>query len=88
MTQAAPVLPNATRDVARFTAGPRFEQIPASVIDHVKLCILDGLGVALFGAGLPWTGHVREVARVEGATPAASQPQRDRFGALPLADLR
>ncbi|WP_428539450.1 MmgE/PrpD family protein [Rhodopila sp.] len=28
--------------------------------------------MALFGAGLPWTRHVREVARAEGATPAAS----------------
>ena len=49
MTQAAPLLANATRDLARFAAGLRFEHIPAPVIDHVKLCILDGLGVALFG---------------------------------------
>lgn len=72
MTQAAPLLANATRDLARFAAGLRFEDIPTPVIDHVKLCILDGLGVALFGAGLPWTGHVRELARAEGANPVAS----------------
>jgi aconitate decarboxylase len=72
MTQAAPLLANATRDLARFAAGLRFADIPAPVVDHTKLCILDGLGVALFGAGLPWTEHVREVARAEGATPVAS----------------
>ena len=72
MTQPAPLLANATRDLARFAAGLRFDHIPAPVIDHVKLCILDGLGVALFGAGLPWTRHVRELALAEGATPAAS----------------
>jgi 2-methylcitrate dehydratase PrpD len=72
MTQTAPLLANATRDLAQFAAGLRFEDIPAHVVEHVKLCILDGLGVALFGAALPWTGHVRELARAEGATPVAS----------------
>jgi aconitate decarboxylase len=72
MTQTAPLLANATRDLARFAAGLRFEDIPAPVIAHMKLCILDGLGVALFGAALPWTGHVRAVACAEGATPVAS----------------
>ncbi len=72
MTQTAPLLANATRDLAEFAAGLRFEDIPGSVVDHAKLCVLDGLGVALFGAGLPWTGHVRDLARAEGATPVAS----------------
>jgi 2-methylcitrate dehydratase PrpD len=72
VTEATPLLEHATRDLARFAAGLRFEDIPAAVVSHAKLCILDGLGVALFGAGLPWTGHVRELARAEGATPVAS----------------
>ena len=72
MTQAAPLLENATRDLARFAADLRFEHIPSSVVDHAKLCILDGLGVALFGSTLPWTGLVRDMAISEGATPAAS----------------
>ena len=71
MSQTAPLLPNATRDLARFAAGLQFRDIPAAVIDHAKLCVLDGLGVALFGAGLPWTQHVRAMAVAEGATPAA-----------------
>ncbi|MEA2726123.1 MAG: hypothetical protein QOF70_598 [Acetobacteraceae bacterium] len=72
MTQAAPLLANATRDLAEFAAGLRFADIPTRVVDHAKLCVLDGLGVALFGSGLPWTGHVRELARAEGSTPVAS----------------
>jgi aconitate decarboxylase len=72
MTQSTPLLADATRDLARFAAGLRFEDIPRAVLDHAKLCVLDGLGVALFGAGLPWTGHVRDLAIAEGATPVAS----------------
>jgi len=72
MTEAAPLLAHATRDLARFAAGLGFEDIPVRVVEHAKLCILDGLGVALFGAGLPWTDHVRELARAEGANPVAS----------------
>ncbi len=72
MNQNAPLLANATRDLACFAAGLRFEDIPARVADHAKSCILDGLGVALFGASLPWTGHVRDLARAQGAHPVAS----------------
>jgi aconitate decarboxylase len=72
MTDTAPLLENATRDLARFAAGLRFEAIPETVADHAKLCLLDGLGVALFGSRLPWTRHVRDLAVAEGATPVAS----------------
>jgi 2-methylcitrate dehydratase PrpD len=72
MAEAAPLLPNATRDLARFAAGLQFADIPSSVRDHAKLCVLDGLGVALFGAGLPWTRMVHDMAVEEGANPVAS----------------
>ena len=72
MTQAPSLAEHATRDLARFAAALRYQDIPASVIAHIKLCLLDGLGVALFGAFLPWTGHVRAMCVAEGATPAAS----------------
>jgi 2-methylcitrate dehydratase PrpD len=72
MSEAPSLLPNATRDLARFAAGLRYSDIPPAVTEHAKLCILDGLGVALFGAQLPWTRHVLDLALAEGATPAAS----------------
>lgn len=52
MTQAASLLVNASRDLARCAAGSRFNDIPPAVIDHAKLCVQDGLGVGLFGAKL------------------------------------
>jgi 2-methylcitrate dehydratase PrpD len=67
-----PLLPHATRDLARFAARTRFDDIPATVIDKVKLSILDGLGVCLHGATLPWTQKVREVVLADGGNPIAS----------------
>ncbi len=87
MTQTAPLLANATRDLACFAAELRFGDIPATVVDHAKLCILDGLGVALFGAGLPWTGHVRELVLAEGSTPAASLWGTPHRGSIAQAAL-
>src|SRR3978361_244435 len=72
MTQVPALLANATRDLAHFAAALRFEDIPTRVIDHAKLCVLDGVGVAVSGPKLPWTVHVRELARSEGAAPVAS----------------
>jgi len=67
-----PLLPHATRDLARFAAGIRFGDIPATVIDRVKLSILDGLGVCLHGSTLPWTQAVRDVVLEDGGKPIAS----------------
>jgi aconitate decarboxylase len=41
-----------TRALARFSAGLTYDAIPPSVIDHIKLCILDSLGCGLFGSTL------------------------------------
>ena len=87
MAEAASLLPHATRDLARFAAGLRFENIPAAVRDHAKLCILDGLGVALFGARLPWTGLVRDMTIEEGAKPAASFWGTSQRGSVAQAAL-
>ena len=67
-----PLLPHATRDLARFAAETRFADIPAGVIDKVKLSILDGLGVCLHGSTLPWTQKVRDVVLADGGKPIAS----------------
>lgn len=67
-----PLLPHATRDLARFAARTRFDDIPGAVIDKVKLSFLDGLGVCLRGSTLPWTQKVRDVALADGGKPIAS----------------
>ena len=71
-TEAAPLLPHATRDIAAFAAGLRFEDLPARVVDQAKLNLLDGIGVCLHGATLPWTRLLHQVVLAEGATPAVS----------------
>src|SRR5579883_2194189 len=44
-----------TRGIAEFIAGLTYARIPAEVVARVKLLILDALGCALYGAGLPWS---------------------------------
>jgi aconitate decarboxylase len=72
MSEAKALLPDATSHLAAFASELTFDEIPASVVAHVKLSILDGLGAALYGARLPWTRHVRDMVLAEGALPKAS----------------
>ncbi len=68
----ASLLPNATRELARFAAETRDDAIPREVIDRIKLSFLDGLGVCLRGATFPWTRMVRELVEDEGRDGVAS----------------
>lgn len=43
-----------TRSLAKFAAELTYDKIPASVIDHAKLCVLDTIACGLFGSHLPW----------------------------------
>ncbi|MFQ5804704.1 MAG: MmgE/PrpD family protein, partial [Candidatus Methylomirabilales bacterium] len=52
MVEAHTQSPTAT--VARFIADLGYKRIPAEVISHIKLCILDTFGCALYGFTLPW----------------------------------
>lgn len=69
---APPLLPEATARLAAFAAGLRFEDLPAAVVRQAKLSLLDGIGVCLLGATLPWTRRVQAMCLAEGATPAAA----------------
>jgi aconitate decarboxylase len=67
-----PLLADATRDLARFAAETRDRDIPADVVERIKLSVLDGLGVCLQGTTFPWTRMVREVVQHEGGKEIAS----------------
>lgn len=67
-----PLAPHATRDLARFSSELRFEDIPAEVVEHMKLSLLDSIGVCLHGVTLPWTRHVQAMVEAEAAAPRAS----------------
>ena len=66
------LLPNATRDLARFAVETQGSEIPVDVIERVKLSFLDGLGVCLHGSTLPWTRKVFEIVQEEGGKNVAS----------------
>ena len=68
----ASLLPHATRDLASFAARTGFTDIPSEVIERIKLSLIDGLGVCLHGATLPWTRKVCEQVVEEGGKPLAS----------------
>jgi 2-methylcitrate dehydratase PrpD len=42
-----------TRELARFAAELTYDKIPPSVIEHIKLCVLDTIGCGIFGSTLP-----------------------------------
>ena len=44
-----------TRGMAQFVSTLRYEDIPAQVIQRIKLLMLDSIGCALYGSDLPWT---------------------------------
>ncbi len=68
----APLLENATRDLAAFASQLNFEDIPRAVVERMHDCVLDSIGCCLHGATLPWTRKVQEMVLAEGALPAAS----------------
>ncbi|MBV6307304.1 MmgE/PrpD family protein [Candidimonas humi] len=61
-----------TRRLATFAAGLNFEDIPAWLVERIRLHVLDGIGVCLHGARLPWTRYVADMVLGEGGNPVAS----------------
>src|ERR1044071_8530972 len=60
-----------TRALAEFVAGCSYKNLPSEVISHIKFCVLDSLGCALFGSTLPWgqiiTSFTKELGKGQGA---------------------
>ena len=54
---------NETRRLAEFAAGCRYEDLPSSVIEAVRVYILDNLASGLVGSRTPWAEMVSELAR-------------------------
>jgi len=49
-----------TRTLAEFATALRYEDIPAQAIAIAKACIIDTIGVVLFGSTLPWSRIVAD----------------------------
>jgi 2-methylcitrate dehydratase PrpD len=60
-----------TQTLAQYVSGLSYKHIPQTVISHVKLCLIDSLGCALFGSTLPWgkivTSFAKEMGKGKGA---------------------
>lgn len=82
-----PLLENATRDLAAFASKLRFEDLPREVVERVKLSVLDSIGCCVFGATLPWTRKVADLALAEGARPVASLIGMGKKTSVALAAL-
>ena len=78
-----PIPPGATRELAAFAAGLGYADLPAAVTDHLKLCILDGIGCMLHGATLPWTAKVAAMVRADAGK--AEADILDGKGSVPAA---
>jgi len=52
-----------TQALAEYVSGLAYKDIPGEVISHVKLCLVDTLGCALFGSTLPWGKIITEFAK-------------------------
>ena len=88
MSTAKPaLLENATRDLACFGASLDYPDIPQEVIERIKLSVLDSIGCCLYGATLPWTRKVAQLADAERAHPIASLMGMGRKSSVSLAVL-
>lgn len=71
-TEHASLLPGASRTLAEFSSRIEYDDLPAEVIERMKLSVLDSLGCVLHGNSLPWTGRVLDMVRIEGGMTVAS----------------
>lgn len=58
----------ASQTLAAFATALRYEGIPAPVIARAKACIADTIAACTFGAQLPWSRIVIDLARANSAT--------------------
>jgi 2-methylcitrate dehydratase PrpD len=60
-----------TRTLAEYITGLSYKELPPEVVSHIKLCLVDAMGCALFGSTLPWgkiiTSFTKELGKGRGA---------------------
>jgi 2-methylcitrate dehydratase PrpD len=61
-----------SEELARFAAALRYEDLPAEVVERVRLHTLDILGVCLLGAPMEFARILREVATASGGNPEST----------------
>ena len=62
---------NETRALARFASQTKFSDLPRSLVDNLKITVLDTIGAAFVGSLQPWARRILTVAQGLGGTPEA-----------------
>ena len=63
---------NETRRLARFVAQTKFSDLPRTLVDNLKITVLDTIGAAFVGSLQPWARRIVAVTQGLGGTPEAS----------------
>src|SRR4029434_4814542 len=63
---------NETRALARFVAQTKFTDLPRSLVDNLKLTVLDTIGAAFVGSLQPWARRIVTVTQGLGGALEAS----------------
>jgi len=58
---------SATRRLAEYAVGLRYEDLPPTVIQRATDCITDTVGAIIYGANLPWSKMIIAYAQTNGA---------------------
>jgi 2-methylcitrate dehydratase PrpD len=61
-----------TRALAKFVAATEFTDLPPSLIDDLKIMVLDTFAAAFIGTAQPWARMIVEMAHDLGGTPEAT----------------
>jgi 2-methylcitrate dehydratase PrpD len=63
---------NETRALARFVAQTKFTDLPRSLVDNLRITVLDTIGAAFVGSLQPWARRIVTVTQGLGGAPEAS----------------
>jgi 2-methylcitrate dehydratase PrpD len=64
--------------LAAYALALRYEDLPAEAVLNAKLCLIDAVACAIFGAGFPWSRAVIDLVAASGATGGCAVPGLDR----------
>jgi 2-methylcitrate dehydratase PrpD len=63
--------------LAAYAAQLTYADLPAAAVHNAKLCLVDAVACAIFGAGFPWSRAVIDLIATSGATGACAVPGFD-----------
>lgn len=76
-----------TRQLCEFVAGLTYEKVPSDLVDLAKLCILDLIGVAIYGSRKQWSQIIAAQGRRVGSAPLCTVFAADWKASPEIASL-